>query len=167
MFILASRLAHSSTPSTREHTSFQEVSDGCTKTKREHRWERGRGMRSDSGKDNENGKKIKGLEIPESEMTAYYCHCSYPYCWFRMWLNAVWHCFGWLPYYTPITIQWKLMPSHWVYLFGYGEFFLSSSGICFNHNNTHRLMLIYGVITSSISFQHKECTGTNATIYQL
>lgn len=46
-------------------------------------------MRSDSGKDNENGKKIKGLEIPESEMTAYYCHCCYPYCRFRMWLNAV------------------------------------------------------------------------------
>lgn len=46
-------------------------------------------MGNDSGKDNETGKKIKGLKIPESETTAYCCHCRYPYCRFIAWLNAV------------------------------------------------------------------------------
>lgn len=45
-------------------------------------------MGNDDGKDDENGKKIKDLKIPGSEMTASCCHCCYPYCHLMVWLNT-------------------------------------------------------------------------------
>jgi len=59
-------------------------------------------MGNDNGKDNENGKKIQGLKIPEIEMTAYFCDCCYLYCRSIVWLNAV------------LTLSWlaTIAPSH-------------------------------------------------------
>lgn len=70
-----------SSPSRRGHTLFFRRFQVAAQ-RQKGRWERGSGIGNDTWKDNKNGKKIKGLKIAESEMTAPYCHCCHPHCCF-------------------------------------------------------------------------------------
>lgn len=67
----------------------REDSGTCTKTHEEQLQKRGGGMGNHRGKDNGSGKKIKGLETPEREMTSCCCHCCCPHCLWVARLGAV------------------------------------------------------------------------------
>lgn len=85
--------------------------------------QRGSGMGNDSRKDNDSYKKIKGLEIPESEMTACCCHCCCPHCLWVPWLGAVEHCFGYLLWHSPTTEHWEpTILSEWIFSLVMGSF---------------------------------------------